>query len=98
MSVVFQCRISLQRGGVGRVLAVLVWACATDLEVAADTKLIIGVARVALLDGAVAVDLAGLSEVDCGALKRSVDASAQLVFVGCGAVAVKLMPALVLGF
>ena len=54
-------------------LAVLVWACATAREVAADTKLLIGVARYALLDGAVAVDLVGLSEVDCGALKRSPD-------------------------
>ena len=60
-------------------IALRVGAGTADQEVAADPKPLVGVALVALLDGAVAVDRNRVVVVDGGALERGVDAAAVLV-------------------
>ena len=49
----------------------------------ADSKPLVGVAHVALLDGAVVVDRIQVGEVDGGALGSGVDAAAVLVRAAC---------------
>ena len=60
-------------------LALRVGAGTVDQEVAANSKLLVGVAHVTFLDGAVAVDRIRVGEVDGGALGGGVDAAAVLV-------------------